>query len=306
MVADNLPAPVDVVKLFTDKGIAAMRLYEPNTDALTALKGSPIEVMLGVRNEDLASIAGSQAAADDWVHTNVAAYSDVKIKYITAGNEVIPGPNSQYVLPAMQNLLKSLTAASLSSSIRVSTVVSMSVLGSSYPPSQGAFSDVTAAVMSDIVSFLSSNGSPFLANVYPYFAYTGSPGQIALPYALFAGDAPVVQDGALSYHNLFDAMVDALYSALEKAGGSSVGIVISESGWPSAGSDAATVANAQAYVNNFISHVTSGDGTPKRPGKPIEAYVFAMFNENQKPGEAVEQNFGLFYPSMQPVYPVFN
>ncbi|KAF3789986.1 Glucan endo-1-3-beta-glucosidase acidic isoform PR-O [Nymphaea thermarum] len=179
----------------------------------------------------------------------------------------------------------------------------MNVLGSSYPPSQGAFSDEMATVMSSIVSFLSSNGSPFLANVYPYFSYTGSPGQIALPYALFSGDAPVVQDGTLSYHNLFDAMVDALYSALEKAGGASVWIVISESGWPSAGSDAATVENAQAYVNNFISHVTSSDGTPKRPGQPIDAYVFAMFNEDQKPGDAVERNFGLFFPSMLPVYP---
>ncbi|KAF3789987.1 hypothetical protein EJ110_NYTH17419 [Nymphaea thermarum] len=206
----------------------------------------------------------------------------------------------------MQNLLNSLTAAGLSSSIRMSTVVAMNVLGSFYPPSQGAYSDETATVMSSIVSFLSSNGSPFLANVYPYFSYTGSPGQIVLPYALFFGNAPSVQDGTLSYHNLFDAMVDALYSALEKAGGASVQIVISESGWPSAGSDAATVANTQPYVNNFISQVTSSDGTPKRPGQPIEAYVFAMFNKDQKPGDAVEQNFGIFYPSMQPVYPVFN
>ncbi|CAN6483562.1 unnamed protein product [Victoria cruziana] len=190
----------------------------------------------------------------------------------------------------MQNLLNSLTTADLNSKIRVTTVVAMSVLGPSYPPSTGAFSDEVTGVMSPIFSFLSSNSYPFLANVYPYFAYTVNPGQIALPYALFTSKGPVVQDGNLSYQNLFDAMVDTLYSALEKTGGSNVEIVVSESGWPSAGSGAATL-QMPRLVN----------GTPKRPGKPIEASVFAMFNE-----DATERNFGLFFPNKDPVYPIFN
>jgi hypothetical protein len=45
-------------------------------------------------------------------------------------------------------------------------------------------------------------------------------------------------------------------------------------------------------------------GTPRRPTAAIETYLFAMFNENSKPGDATEKNFGLFYPNMQPVYPV--
>ncbi|CAN6466978.1 unnamed protein product [Victoria cruziana] len=288
-LVDSMPAPADVVAMYKDKGIAAMRLFDPNPTALTALKGSQIQVAVGIKNEDLASIACSQAAADQWVITNVAAYSDVLIKYITAENEAIPGPNAQYVLPATQNLLDSLTTAGLSSKIRVTTVVAMSA-------------DEVTDMMSPIVSFLSSNGSPFLVNVYPYLTYTANPGQIPLPYALFTSEGPVVQDGNLSCQNLFDAMVNTLYSALEKTGGSSVEIVVSESGWPSAGSDAATVGNAQTYVHNFIAHATSGNDTPKRPGKPIEAFVFAMFNEDLKPGEATEGNLGLFFPNKEPVH----
>jgi hypothetical protein len=34
----------------------------------------------------------------------------------------------------------------------------------------------------------------------------------------------------------------------------------------------------------------------------VEAYVFTMFNENLKE-EAMEQNWGLFYPSMDRIYP---
>lgn len=40
----------------------------------------------------------------------------------------------------------------------------------------------------------------------------------------------MVNDGSLNYHNLFDALVDATYSALEKVGEASVNIVVSESG----------------------------------------------------------------------------
>ena len=53
----------------------------------------------------------------------------------------------------------------------------------------------------------------------------------------------------------------------------------------------------------MIEHVSGTLGTPKRPGKSIETYVFAVFNENQKP-PGTEQNFGLYYPTMTEVYHV--
>jgi exo-beta-1,3-glucanase (GH17 family) len=104
---------------------------------------------------------------------------------------------------------------------------------------------------------------------------------------------------------MFDAIVDAVYAALERAGApAGLEVVVSETGWPSGGGGAgASVGNAAAYVNNVVRHVGSGRGTPRRPGKAVEAFVFAMFNENQKP-EGVEQHFGLFEPDMTEVYHV--
>ena len=69
--------------------------------------------------------------------------------------------------------------------------------------------------------------------------------------------------------------------------------------------DVATVANAHAYINNVINRVLSGNtGTPHRPDADMDAYIFALFNENQKGSgpDDVEANFGLFYPNMQKVY----
>jgi hypothetical protein len=158
--------------------------------------------------------------------------------------------------------------------------------------------------MSDVLNFLVENGSPFMANVYPYFSYNYNKAQISLDYALFRSSDPVVNDEGRLYKSLFDAQVDSLVSAMEKSGHPDIPIVITESGWPSAGSEAATVENAKTYTNNLIKHVLSNAGTPKRPGRNIESYIFALFNENLKGGDEPERHFGLFYPDQNPVYSV--
>ncbi|KAK1316014.1 Lichenase [Acorus calamus] len=301
MLGDNLPQPSDVVNLYKSKNIGLMRLFYPDGGALNALRGSGIQVLLDVPNENLQNLASSPSAASDWVQTNVRVYSpDVKFRYIAVGNEVIPGDNAQYVLGAMKNIYNAL-GNDLGGQVMVSTSVSMGVIGVSYPPSQGAFSGDAMTYMGPIVQYLASTNAPLLVNVYPYFSYKGNPNSISLQYATFTSPSTVVQDGSLNYQNLFDAMVDSVYAALSQVGGANVPIVVSESGWPSDGGFAASVDSAGTYNTNLVKHV--GGGTPRKPG-PLETYIFAMFNEDQKTGDPTENHFGLFYPNQQPVYPV--
>ncbi|KAK9939588.1 hypothetical protein M0R45_016279 [Rubus argutus] len=300
---NNLPVDTEVVDLYKANGIGRMRIYEPNQATFEALKGSNIELTVTILNNFLQGLTDA-AAATDWVQKNVQPYSaDVKFRYIAVGNEVHPtDAEAQYLLPAIQNIQNAITAANLQGQIKVSTAIDTTLLGvgTDFPPSNGAFSDAGNSLISPIINFLVSNGAPLLINVYPYFAYIRDPVNIKLDYALFTSPGVEVQDGSNGYQNLFDALLDTQYSALERAGAPNLQIVVSESGWPSEGGDAATVDNAGTYYRNLINHVKTG--TPKRPNGAIETYLFAMFDENLKNGEEVEKHFGIFSPNKQPKY----
>ncbi|KAF8043453.1 hypothetical protein BT93_A1707 [Corymbia citriodora subsp. variegata] len=304
LLGNNLPSPAAVVQLYQRYKISKLRLFEPNPAALAALKGSGIEVTLGTLNQDLQSIASSVDAAKKWFDTNVKPFiSEVNITYISAGNEVIPGESAKYVLPAIQNLQK-VVSDSGHTTIGVTTVVATTVLGTSYPPSKAIFSEAARSDMVGIVKFLSSSGSPLMINVYPYYPYASDPVNVRLDYAQFTATGTVVQDGPLSYSNLLDAVVDAYYWALEKEGVTNLNLVISESGWPSAGNgNSTTPALAQTYNQNLVKRFLKNTGTPKHPDRSLGGFIFAMFNENQK-STGIEQNFGLFNPDGTPVYNV--
>ena len=163
-----------------------------------------------------------------------------------------------------------------------------------------------------IVRFLVDTDAPLFANIYPFFAYLYNKAQIPYNYAfLEEGGGTNTPDGF--YDNLYYALLDVVNAALEKstarvfpdAAGKVPPVAKgSETGAASDGSGDATasIENARRYNNNLVRVVKSG--TPRRPGRPIETYIFAMFDENQKPGSAMEQHFGLFYANGQPKYPM--
>ncbi|XP_015063196.1 glucan endo-1,3-beta-glucosidase, basic-like isoform X2 [Solanum pennellii] len=307
MLGNNLPSPIEVIQLCKSKNIKRLRLYEPNHEVLEALRGSNIEVMLGIPNSDVKHIASSGEHSRWWVEKNVRAfYPDVNIKYIVVGNGISPFKDTSdltsHLEAAMSRIYNSVYFTGLGYNVNVTTSIDMTLMGKSYPPSQGSFRDDARKFVDPIVEFLRNTNAPLLLNVYPYFSYSSNPGQISLPYALFTAPNVVVQDGLYQYRNLFDAMVDSVYAAIDQIPGrpdqSSIRIIVSETGWPSAGGFGATTENAATYLRNLIQHAKTG--TPRKL-VPIETYLFAMFDENNRNPE-LEKHFGLFSPNKQPKY----
>ncbi|PWA82324.1 O-Glycosyl hydrolases family 17 protein [Artemisia annua] len=64
--------PQTVVKMLRDNGIQKVKLFDADYGALRALGKSGIEVMVGIPNDMLATMASSMKAADKWVAKNVS------------------------------------------------------------------------------------------------------------------------------------------------------------------------------------------------------------------------------------------
>ncbi|GLJ18428.1 hypothetical protein SUGI_0326530 [Cryptomeria japonica] len=312
LLGDNLPPQEEVVSLMKMNNIGKYRIYKQEPTVFKAFANSDIEIIVGVANFDLQRISSDEKEAMKWVAEYVKPYFPAtNIKYIAVGNEVLGKAETAkyvgYLLPAMINIQNALQKANLQDKIKVSTALAARDLIealSFQAPSKGTFTEKVENDTSAVLKFLEHSRSPFLANVFPFFIYNSSRDSYSLDYALFKPTAPVVKDGNKIYKNLFDAMIDTLYSAMESMGYSNIPIVVTATGWPSKGNDVATIQNAKSYNNNLIKHVLSKAGTPKRPGQSPETCIFALFNENQKPGDETERNFGLFYPNKKPVYPV--
>ncbi|OWM86706.1 hypothetical protein CDL15_Pgr015742 [Punica granatum] len=307
-VADNLPPPAQVAAfLKSSTTIDRVKIFDANPDILRAFASTGIAVTVTVGNGDIIPLA-DLPAAQSWVASNILPFHPAtNINRITVGNEIHATHDNTLIsrlLPALKSLHSALELANVTG-VEVTTPHSLGILSASEPPSTGLFRrGYDRAIFAPILEFHRQTKSSFMVNPYPYFGFTAK----TLDYALFRPN-PGVFDPAtgINYTNMFDAQMDAVYTAMKRLGYSDVAISIGETGWPSVGDPATqpdvNVENAQSYNGNLVRHVNSGKGTPLMPNRTFETYIFSLFNEDLKPTVA-EQNFGLFKPDLTPVYDV--
>ncbi|KAL6991460.1 hypothetical protein U1Q18_009572 [Sarracenia purpurea var. burkii] len=311
-VGNNLPPPVKVLQLLNSLKLTKAKIYDTNPQILTAFANSSVELIVTVENQILRDLMDPQAALQ-WVTTHISPYFPAtKITEIAVGNEVFTGDGDTALManlvPAMASIHAAVAQLGLDQYILVSTPCSLAVLAESYPPSAGRFRPELAGIMPQLLQFLSNTKAPFWINAYPYFAYKDQPNKISLDYVLFNPNSGMIDPYTnLHYDNMLYAQVDAVIFAAARMGFGSLEVRVSETGWPSKGDGdeiGATVVNAAAYNRNLVRRQLGGEGTPLRPKLRLEVYLFALFNEDLKPGPTSERNFGLFQPDETMVYNV--
>ncbi|KAG0458003.1 hypothetical protein HPP92_023160 [Vanilla planifolia] len=301
-IADNIPAPENVVSILKAIKIKNVKIFDSDHGVLKAFKGSGLELVVGLSNDYVKEINSSEDRAMEWVKDNVQSWlPDTKITGIAVGNEVLGGGDlelEEALYGAIKNVYKALSRLQLTDVIQISSPHSQGVFAYSYPPSNCTFKESVLQYMKPILGFFAMIGSPFSINVYPFIAYKSDPEHINLSYALFLPNAGIVDPKTnLHYDNMFDATIDAAYTALEAAGYGKMEVEVTETGWASSGDEdetGATAQNARIYNFNLRKRLFKRKGTPLRPKVVMKAYVFALFNEDLKPGPGSERHYGLF------------
>nr|GMD49037.1 glucan endo-1,3-beta-glucosidase 5-like [Ipomoea batatas] len=300
----------NLVKLLKDNGIQKVKLFDADADILRALKGSDLEIMVGIPNDMLYALANSVAAAEKWVEKNVSSHvssNSVNIRYVAVGNEpflsTFNGSFLATTFPALQNVQAALIKAGLGNKVKVTIPLNADVYqSSSEKPSTGDFRQDIRDLMVSIVKFLSDNGAPFTVNIYPFISLYNDP-NFPTDYAFFDGYSNSIDDNGKVYSNVFDANHDTLVWALQKNGFPNMSIIIGEIGWPTDGDIHANVKYAQRFNQGFMTRISGGKGTPLRPG-PIDAYLFSLIDEDAKsiqPGN-FERHWGIFNFDGTPKY----
>ncbi|XVF23890.1 hypothetical protein REPUB_Repub13aG0078700 [Reevesia pubescens] len=308
MIADNLPSPPEVANFIKTKTIFdSVKIFDTNPDVLRAFSNTNISISVTVANGEIPSLTNVRAARR-WVNTHIRPFHpQTKIKYISVGNEVLLFNNQDEInnlLPAMRSLNRALQIAGIQD-IKVTTAHALNIFNGLTVPSLARFrQDYAKSFFAPLLLFHKRTKTPFMINPYPYFELNAMENK--LDYAVFKRNPGVFdKHSGKTYTNAFDALLDKTFSAMSAIGCGDVEIVIGETGWPSQGDGGnlvATIDNALSYNGNLVKEILSGKGTPLMPNRRFEAYIFGLFNENQKPGPLAEKNWGLFRPDLTPVY----
>ncbi|OVA08098.1 Glycoside hydrolase [Macleaya cordata] len=303
MATHQLP-PEMVVEILINNGFTKVKLFEAEEKIMKALVGKDIEVMVAIPNHMLDLISRDYKAASDWVEQNVTIYSyngGVNIKYVAVGNEpflkTYNDTFSEITMPALQNIQQALYEAGLGFRIKATVPFNADIYNSpdSNPvPSAGDFRPEIRELTVEIIQFLYENDAPFTVNIYPFLSLYSNE-YFPMDFAFFDGTKKPIKDGKVIYTNVFDANLDTLIWALDKAGYADMPIIIGEVGWPTDGHKHANIANAKRFNQGLLKHVLSGKGTPIRSGK-IDVYLFSLIDESAKsiaPG-SFERHWGIF------------
>ncbi|CAI0443491.1 unnamed protein product [Linum tenue] len=247
-------------------GFRAVRLSHPDPGIIRALAFTNVSLLISIENELLIPLASSRSVADDWLRVHVLPfYPHSTIAVISVGDDTVPILQSELLLPAIRNVDLALRDAGIKNISVTATLSFLDVVTGVIPPSLANFREpMGEQVIRPLLQFLEDRNSIFLVDLYPY-KVSRIYSQIPLGFSLFhGGEQSFYRDfrTGITYHNMFDLMVDAVTNSLKVYGYQDITLVVAATGWPSSAvaddgsaDPDATPAIAQAYLSSLAAHL---------------------------------------------------
>ncbi|GAV75523.1 LOW QUALITY PROTEIN: Glyco_hydro_17 domain-containing protein, partial [Cephalotus follicularis] len=296
-VGNNLPPPEKVLGLLDSLKIRKVRIYDTNPQIQIAFANSNVELIVTIENEMLAVLMDSQQACGTDMEWSWNSYGSNGYRLCGYGTDMERLWKDYRTDTTWLRIVSLRIVMVRIVIIMIGIFVQVIVYGNVHALSLVCCG--VSVVMSQYLQFLSSTKAPFWTNAYPYFAYKDDPSGISLDYALFNPKAVMVDPYTkLRYDNMLYAQVDAAIFAIARMGYGNIEKV-SEMRWPSKGDPnevGATLENAAMYNRNLLRRKLGSEGTPLRPSMWLDGYVFALFNEDLKPGPTSERHYCLYQP----------
>ncbi|CAA0812794.1 O-Glycosyl hydrolases family 17 protein [Striga hermonthica] len=298
--------PSMVVDVLLQNQVPAARVYSTQEDVLEAFAWSGINLTVTIF--DITKVS-NENDSQAWVQNRIHWLDDASIRHVYLGNHAfIKGINNSTIqtmaVEAVRNLQAALDDAG-HGDIKVTLPSPIQILkGNITKPSEAELKDSIRDEFGRFLKLLQESGAHLAIELFPIdiMLWLG----IDDPSFAYADgrSTHVVTDvhGAV-YTNVFEFAHDAFAWAIEKAGAPDVEIVVSHIGWPTDGYSSASVANAERFYKTLLPLVTSGRGTPKRPGKPIKIFVHALTDENKNPDTIpYGRHWGIYRSNGEPKY----
>lgn len=250
-----------------------IRIYNADPLVLKSLANANIEVIVGVKNDEIMEIAKSPKFGEHWVARNILPFvAFTNISAIAVGNEVITSGDeiSEGLLQAMKNIYASLVCVKLDERIKVSTPHSVSLLRTSFPPSSGSFHKSHLSVLLPILAFLTETKAPLMLNVDLHQAFFTE--AVSLEHYLSMMREGIDDpDTGLHYEIYLDVVLDSVLTAMEALNHSNIPLIVTETGWLSHHELSHT------YNMHLQNHILNHPGTPMNPDTDVGVYITDFF-----------------------------
>nr|GLL31780.1 glucan endo-1,3-beta-glucosidase 8-like [Ipomoea trifida] len=275
------------VDLLLQNGISDVRIFAPRPSVLVALEGSSIGVTVTLSRDFILrdKYVSNLQNVSEWVVQLLLPpiRNKVNITTVIVMQQPFVNPKSLPIVWNLTDVFKETRWALDSynlSHVRTTTSHYIDLIKVAKTPSEAEFRDDIKDKMPEHLEQIAKTNSFFTLDMYPLTAIETYKWPVEFGFMDNKSNFTIV-DGKYTYRNAFAFLYDSLVVAIEKAGYLDMEIVVGQIGWPTDGNKDATPENAARFYKGFIPHMVNKKGTPRRPNKNIDAYLYTLSDENK-------------------------